>query len=190
MELVSRCAAEPSTSSRTGCGCRKPVRGGGAGDRGDEEGRRAAKDSVKLGAAVVGGYLLGRTKKGKTAIGLALWLSGKRMDNSREAFMRLATSPELGKLTAQVRGPRRPWRKAAGDAHLRGHRHRAARRRNALPLAFVLFSLGQRTRSPGCRAPRAGWHRPPGSRRIRCRGWIAGGRRRTEGRSSRRCEPS
>jgi hypothetical protein len=63
------------------------------------------KDSVKLGAAVVGGYLLGRTKKGKAAIGLALWLSGKRMDNSRDALMRLATSPELAKLTAQVRGP-------------------------------------------------------------------------------------
>ncbi|GII20525.1 hypothetical protein [Planosporangium mesophilum] len=63
------------------------------------------KDSVKLGAAVVGGYLLGRTKKGKAAIGLALWLSGKRMDNTRDALMRLVTSPELAKITGQVRGP-------------------------------------------------------------------------------------
>ncbi|NJC68330.1 hypothetical protein HC031_01135 [Planosporangium thailandense] len=63
------------------------------------------KDSVKLGAAVAGGYLLGRTKKGKAAIGLALWLSGKRIGNSREALTRLAASPELARLAAQVRGP-------------------------------------------------------------------------------------
>lgn len=63
------------------------------------------KDSVKIGTAVVGGYVLGRTKKGKLAIGLALWLSGNRMTNSREALLRLAASPELGKLTAQLRGP-------------------------------------------------------------------------------------
>lgn len=63
------------------------------------------KDSVKLGAAVAGGYLLGRTKKGKAAIGLALWLSGKRIGSSREVLARLAASPELARLTAQVRGP-------------------------------------------------------------------------------------
>ncbi|GAA1811791.1 hypothetical protein HC028_05595 [Planosporangium flavigriseum] len=63
------------------------------------------RDSAKLTAAVVGGYLLGRTKKGKTAIGLALWLSGNRLGNPRAAITTLATSPEVAKLAAQVRGP-------------------------------------------------------------------------------------
>ena len=33
-------------------------------------------DRVKIGAAVVGGYVLGRTKKGRAAIRLAMWLAG------------------------------------------------------------------------------------------------------------------
>jgi hypothetical protein len=38
----------------------------------------AMQDSTKLGAAAIGGYVLGRTKKAKAAIGLALWLTGRR----------------------------------------------------------------------------------------------------------------
>ena len=34
-------------------------------------------DAVKIGSAIAGGYLLGRTKKAKKAIGLAMWLAGK-----------------------------------------------------------------------------------------------------------------
>ena len=33
-------------------------------------------DRVKIAGAVVGGYVLGRTKKGRLAIKMALWLAG------------------------------------------------------------------------------------------------------------------
>jgi hypothetical protein len=35
------------------------------------------QDTLKIGAAALGGYVLGRTKKGKAALGLALWLTGQ-----------------------------------------------------------------------------------------------------------------
>ena len=36
------------------------------------------QDTTKFGLAALGGYVLGRTKKAKAAIGLALWLTGRR----------------------------------------------------------------------------------------------------------------
>lgn len=64
-------------------------------------------DTVKLGAAVAGGYLLGRTRKGKAAIGLALWLAGRRRSfgSPGGGLSRLLSTPEIGQLTAQLRGP-------------------------------------------------------------------------------------
>ena len=35
---------------------------------------------LKLGAVALGGYVLGRMKKGRAAIGLALWAAGVRAD--------------------------------------------------------------------------------------------------------------
>lgn len=66
-------------------------------------------DTVKLGAAVAGGYLLGRTRKGKAAIGLALWLAGRRgrggMVPGLGSIGGLLSSPEVSKITGQLRGP-------------------------------------------------------------------------------------
>lgn len=59
---------------------------------------------AKIGAALVGGYLLGRTKKAKLAVGFGMFLLGKRIDlDPRQIGRALADSPALGSLNAQVR---------------------------------------------------------------------------------------
>lgn len=63
-------------------------------------------DKAKIGAALVGGYLLGRTKKAKTAMRLVLWLNGSTAGGiARDSVKRVAQSPELMKLTTQLREP-------------------------------------------------------------------------------------
>lgn len=58
----------------------------------------------KIGLAVVGGYLLGRTKKAKLALGLGMVLAGKRLDLSPQQLLKtLSNSPVVGGLTDQVR---------------------------------------------------------------------------------------
>jgi hypothetical protein len=60
--------------------------------------------NVKIGTALVGGYLLGRTKKAKLAIGFGMFLLGKRLDlDPRQIGRMLADSPVLGSLNDQVR---------------------------------------------------------------------------------------
>ncbi|MFG2895124.1 hypothetical protein [Streptomyces sp. NPDC048248] len=60
--------------------------------------------NAKIGAAVVGGYLLGRTKKAKMAIGLGMFLAGRKLSlNPRELGKLVANSPVLGPLNDQVR---------------------------------------------------------------------------------------
>lgn len=61
-------------------------------------------DNIRTGVALVGGYLLGRTKKAKMAIGLGMFLVGKRLDlDPRHVGKLLANSPVLGSLNDQVR---------------------------------------------------------------------------------------
>ncbi|WP_037578012.1 hypothetical protein [Phaeacidiphilus oryzae] len=63
------------------------------------------KNTGKIAVAVAGGYLLGRGHNAKLAIGLGLWLTGKKIsiDPARlpELVQRL---PILGELNEQVRG--------------------------------------------------------------------------------------
>ncbi|MCG7525659.1 hypothetical protein MHW47_14555 [Streptomyces sp. OfavH-34-F] len=60
--------------------------------------------NAKIGAALVGGYLLGRTKKAKLAVGLGMFLLGKKIDlDPRRIARALAESPALGPLNDQVR---------------------------------------------------------------------------------------
>lgn len=60
--------------------------------------------NVKIGAALVGGYLLGRTKKAKLAIGFGMFLAGKKLDlDPKKIGSMLASSPVLGGLSDQVR---------------------------------------------------------------------------------------
>lgn len=65
------------------------------------------QDTLKIGAAALGGYVLGRTKKAKTAIGLALWLSGRGRprDIARDQAMRMLQSDRAQELLQQMRGP-------------------------------------------------------------------------------------
>jgi hypothetical protein len=61
-------------------------------------------DNGKIAAAVVGGYLLGRTKKAKMAIGLGMFLAGKKLSLDPAKLGKLvANSPVIGSLNTQVR---------------------------------------------------------------------------------------
>lgn len=60
--------------------------------------------NVKIGVALVGGYLLGRTKKAKMAIGFGMFLAGKKLSfDPRQLGKLVANSPVLGTLNDQVR---------------------------------------------------------------------------------------
>ncbi|MFD6988472.1 hypothetical protein [Streptomyces sp. NPDC059943] len=64
---------------------------------------------VSLAAAVAAGYVLGRTKKGKLALGLAPLVAGAQLPmNPRElailAMRKLAENPTVGPLVEQARG--------------------------------------------------------------------------------------
>ncbi|CAL9337847.1 hypothetical protein SUDANB105_00207 [Streptomyces sp. enrichment culture] len=58
--------------------------------------------NAKIGAALLGGYVLGRTKKGKLAIGLGSMLAGSRINPAQVGKM-LQDSPFVDTLTKQVR---------------------------------------------------------------------------------------
>jgi hypothetical protein len=60
--------------------------------------------NAKIGTALVGGYLLGRTRKAKLALGLGMFLAGKKMNlDPRQLATTLAKSPVLAGLSDQVR---------------------------------------------------------------------------------------
>lgn len=60
--------------------------------------------NMKVGVALVGGYLLGRTKKAKMAIGFGMFLAGKKLNFDPKQLGKLvANSPVLGTLNNQVR---------------------------------------------------------------------------------------
>lgn len=58
----------------------------------------------KIGVALVGGYLLGRTKKAKLAIGMGMFLAGKKLSLDPQQLGKMAAnSPVLSGLSDQVR---------------------------------------------------------------------------------------
>ncbi|EFC84219.1 hypothetical protein [Parafrankia sp. EUN1f] len=64
--------------------------------------------NVKCALALIGGYVLGRTKKAKAAISLGMWLSGRNYhakDILRDQVGRLTRSTDGEKLISQLRGP-------------------------------------------------------------------------------------
>src|SRR5215212_10407848 len=66
--------------------------------------------NAKLAAAVIGGYVLGRTKKGGAALALASWLSGNQagpqvMSMARKGLTQVAQSEQAAQIMKQVRGP-------------------------------------------------------------------------------------
>jgi hypothetical protein len=65
---------------------------------------------TKLAAAVIAGYVLGRTKKGGAALALASWLSGNQvgpqaMSLARKGLTQVAQSEQVAQIMKQVRGP-------------------------------------------------------------------------------------
>ncbi len=63
------------------------------------------KDNAKIALAVGGGYMLGRTKKAKLAIGLGMWLAGKKINlDPKQLSGLIGQVPALGGLSEQVRG--------------------------------------------------------------------------------------
>src|SRR5215212_2935799 len=66
--------------------------------------------NAKLAAAVISGYVLGRTKKGGAALGLASWLGGNQagqqaMSMARKGLTQVAQSEQVAQIMAQLRGP-------------------------------------------------------------------------------------
>src|SRR3954451_8966147 len=64
--------------------------------------------TVKLAAVALGAYVLGRMKKGRMAISLAMWATGNRMDPKellRQGVLNLANSAEGKQVLSQLRGP-------------------------------------------------------------------------------------
>ena len=64
-------------------------------------------DTLKIGTAALGGYVLGRTQKAKAAIGLALWLTGRgrARDIARDQALKLLQSERGQEMLLQMRGP-------------------------------------------------------------------------------------
>lgn len=97
--------AETTDSHRTA------VCAGTGGSRGNFEGDVRMDDQTKatLAAALVGGYVLGRTKKGKLALSLATYLAGKRLgldprQLATEGMRRLGEIPQVAELQEQLKG--------------------------------------------------------------------------------------
>ena len=66
------------------------------------------QDVIKIGTAAAGGYVLGRTKKAKAAIGLALFIAGRRhrpADIARDQAVKFARSDRGQEMLAELRGP-------------------------------------------------------------------------------------
>lgn len=75
--------------------------------------------NVKTGLALAGGYLLGRTKKAKLAIGFGMFLAGKKLPlDPRELGRLVSTSPVLAGLSNQVRGELLDATKSAASSAL------------------------------------------------------------------------
>ncbi|MEU0435268.1 histone protein [Streptomyces sp. NPDC006290] len=67
------------------------------------------KEKAVLAAAVVGGYVLGRTKKGRMALSIATYLAGRRFgleprQLAAEGMRRLGEIPQVAELQEQLRG--------------------------------------------------------------------------------------
>src|SRR3954471_14248519 len=73
---------------------------------------------LKMGGVALAGYVLGRMKKGRAAVGLAMWAAGVKADPKaliRQGLLTLANSDEGKELLMQLRGPMlQAGRKAAG----------------------------------------------------------------------------
>lgn len=99
--------------------------------------------NAKVGVAVVGGYLLGRTKKAKVAMGLGMFLAGRRMKLDPQQIKNLVTeSPVFAGLNDQVRRELVDATKSAAGSAL-------AKRANSLADSLKERTLGLNEPSSG-----------------------------------------
>src|SRR4051812_40493549 len=78
---------------------------------------------LKLGGVALAAYVLGRMKKGRAALGLAMWAAGMKMDPKellRQGVLNLANSDQGKELLAQVRGPALEAGRKAAAATIEG----------------------------------------------------------------------
>ncbi len=78
---------------------------------------------LKMGAVALGGYVLGRLKKGRAAVGFAMWAAGVKADPKqllRQGLINFASSAEGQQLLSQLRGPLLEAGKKAAGATIEG----------------------------------------------------------------------
>lgn len=124
-----RCAPNSSAVAAVGAETTdsSSLRGTG-GSRGNDEGDVRMDDQTKmaLAGAIAGGYVLGRTKKGKLALSVATYLAGRRFgleprQLAAEGMRRLAEIPQVAELQDQLKGEfLEAGRKAVTAAATRG----------------------------------------------------------------------
>ena len=144
---------------------------------------------MKLGGVALAAYLLGRMKKGKAAVGLAMWAAGVKMDPKqllRDGLLTIANSAEGKELLTQLRGPVLQAGRQAAGATIEGQ---VAALTAALEkrTAALTASVGQATEAaPEGRRQGAGRgrHRPGVGGQGR-----QGGRPATQGRGQPRRPP-
>ncbi|WP_204165831.1 hypothetical protein [Streptomyces sp. NEAU-S7GS2] len=115
--------------------------------------------NAKIGVALVGGYLLGRTKKAKMAIGLGMFLAGKKLNlDPKQLGTLIANSPVLGPLNDQVRKELVDATKAAAGTALTQRMSGLADSLHERTAALTEGSdaAGDTERVPEDEAPRAG----------------------------------
>ncbi|MFE1172885.1 hypothetical protein [Streptomyces sp. NPDC058773] len=113
--------------------------------------------TAKIGVALVGGYLLGRTKKAKMAIGLGMFLAGRKLKpDSRQLRTLVANSPVLGPLNDQVRKELVDATKAAAGTALTQRMNGLAGslRERTAALAEGQETADEAERTPGDEHPR------------------------------------
>ncbi|MEI5130907.1 hypothetical protein RB199_00515 [Streptomyces libani] len=115
--------------------------------------------NAKIGVALVGGYLLGRTKKAKMAIGLGMFLAGKKLNlDPKQLGTLVANSPVLGPLNDQVRKELVDATKAAAGTALTQRMSGLADSLHERTAALTEGgdAAGDTERAPDDEAPRAG----------------------------------
>ncbi|MFB7863038.1 hypothetical protein [Streptomyces sp. NPDC056069] len=116
-------------------------------------------NNAKMGTALIGGYLLGRTKSGKLAIGLAMALADSRIKPA-QLGRSLAQSPIVGNVNQHVRGELMSAGKGARGTHgtTRGRSRTRARSVSAPAMTTRSRTAPGRTRrvTAGLRPGRGG----------------------------------
>lgn len=155
-------------------------------------------DNAKIGIAIAGGYLLGRTKKGKAALSIALWVGASRLgirpgQLARDGLQRLAAVPQVAAIGTQLRGPVAAAGRKAALATLESRIDRVAdslhERTSKVTNGSAVKSTAKDTTSKAKPRKKSGTASAKGGDRKPASSRASGGSQRREGSRSGR-EPS